>query len=200
MTSDKLISLARDAVLREAQAVASITDQINPNFLDVAQTLLACSGHVLVAGSGTSHATALRMAHLFSCVGTPALFIHPGDAQHGTSGAIKPNDVVILISRGGETDEVNKLGQIAKRRGATVIAFTEKPESTVGQLSDLVLLVKSDPSADIANTITTAGSLSMSAMGDALCVVLFHLRGYSMDAFALTHPGGAVGKQIAAKK
>ena len=200
MTNDELLSLARDTIHREAQAVSAIADQINQTFLDVAHTLLACSGHVLVAGSGTSHATALRMAHLLSCVGTPALFIHPGDAQHGTSGAIKPNDVVILMSRGGETDEVNKLGHIAKQRGATVVALTEKPGSTVGQLSDFVLLVKSDPAADIAGTIATGGSLAMSAMGDALCVVLFHLRGYSMDAFALTHPGGAVGKFIAAKK
>ncbi len=200
MTNDDLLSLARQTIQREAQAVATIADQINQTFLDVAQMLLACSGHVLVAGSGTSHATALRLAHLLSCVGTPALFIHPGDAQHGTSGAIKKDDGVILISRGGETDEVNKLGAIAKQRGATVVAFTEKPNSTVGQLSDLVLQVQCDPTADIANTITTGGSLAMSAMGDALCAVLFHLRGYSMDEFALTHPGGAVGKHIATKK
>lgn len=105
--------------------------------------------------------------------------------------------MVVLISRGGETDEVNRLGHISKRRGAILVALTEAPASTVGRMSDHVLKVASDPAADIAGTISTAGSLCMSVMGDALCQVLFEMRGYTVQQFGLTHPGGAVGKSLA---
>ncbi len=196
MNSFELLTLARTQIQREADAVAAIAAQIDDNLIAVAQHLLGCAGHVLVAGSGTSHATALRMAHLMCCVGTPALFIHPGDAQHGTSGAVTANDIVICISRGGETDEVNKLARIAKSRGASVVAFTEKPEATLGQISDYIVKVYSDCNADLMGVITFGGSMATSAMGDALCTILLELRGYSRDAFANTHPGGAFGKSL----
>ena len=196
MNSFELLTLARTQIQREADAVAAIAAQIDDNLIAVAQHLLGCAGHVLVAGSGTSHATALRMAHLMCCVGTPALFIHPGDAQHGTSGAVTANDIVICISRGGETDEVNKLARIAKSRGASVVAFTEKPEATLGQISDYIVKVYSDCNADLMGVITFGGSMATSAMGDALCTLLLELRGYSKDAFANTHPGGAFGKSL----
>ena len=196
MNSFELLTLARTQIQREADAVAAIAAQIDDNLIAVAQHLLGCKGHVLVAGSGTSHATALRMAHLMCCVGTPALFIHPGDAQHGTSGAVTANDIVICISRGGETDEVNKLARIARSRGASVVAFTEKPEATLGQISDYIVKVYSDCNADLMGVITFGGSMATSAMGDALCTILLELRGYSRDAFANTHPGGAFGKSL----
>ncbi len=196
MNSFELLTLARTQIQREADAVAAIAAQIDDNLIAVAQHLLGCKGHVLVAGSGTSHATALRMAHLMCCVGTPALFIHPGDAQHGTSGAVTANDIVICISRGGETDEVNKLARIARSRGASVVAFTEKPEATLGQISDYIVKVYSDCNADLMGVITFGGSMATSAMGDALCTLLLELRGYSKDAFANTHPGGAFGKSL----
>ncbi len=197
MNSPELLSLARAQIQREADVVAAIAAQIDDGLIAVAQHLLGCKGHVLVAGSGTSHATALRMAHLMCCVGTPALFIHPGDAQHGTSGAVTANDVVICISRGGETDEVNKLARIAKSRGAALVAFTEKPEATLGQISDFIVNVYADKAADLMGGIVTyGGSMAMSAMGDALCTVLLVLRGYSKADFANTHPGGAMGKAL----
>ena len=196
MTDADILANARATIVREAQAIQGVADQLDDDFVKVTRALLVCEGHVLVAGSGTSHATALRMAHLLSCCGTPALFIHPGDAQHGTSGAVRPQDIVILISRGGETDEVNRLGAIAKQRGALVIALTEQTESTVGKLSDILLQVRADRTADIERTISTGGSLCMSAVGDAMCAVLMKLRDYSIDSFATTHPGGAVGKSF----
>ena len=197
MSEPNWLELARATIRRESVAVGAIAEQLDETFLAVAGVMLNCCGHVLVAGSGNSHATALRFAHMLSCVGTPALFIHPGDAQHGTSGAVTANDVVVLISRGGETDEVNRLGHISKQRGATVIALTEVPASTVGRLSDHVLKVVSDPAADLAGTMSTAGSLCMSVIGDALCQVLFEMRGYTVQQFVQTHPGGAVGKSFA---
>jgi len=140
-----------------------------------------------------------RLAHLLSCCGTPALFIHPGDAQHGLSGAVTDRDVLILISKGGETTEVNTLASIAKQRGARLIALTEQPDSSLGRMSDLVLCVRPPAGVDPYGMIATGSSLVNAAFGDALCVVLLHMRGYTREQFGQTHPGGAVGRQRAAK-
>ncbi|NDJ78176.1 MAG: SIS domain-containing protein [Chloroflexi bacterium] len=193
MSPDEILQAARHVLEIESASVAALVEQLDEHFVTVAQTLLACSGHVLVAGSGTSNAVAARLAHLLSCCGTPALFIHPGDSQHGLAGAVTANDVVIAISKGGETTEVNYLARIAKQRGATLVALTEKPASTLGQLSDHVLRIQAAPDVDPYGMIATGSSLTVSAMGDALCVVLLHLRGYSQEQFGQTHPGGAVG-------
>ncbi len=199
MSPEEILQTARSTIERESRAVASLVQQIGPEFVAAAQALLACQGHVLVAGSGTSHAVAARLAHLLSCCGTPALFIHPGDSQHGLSGAVTGRDVLIALSKGGETTEVNFLANLARRRGAQVIAITEKPQSTLGRLSHLVLQVETPPEADPHGMIATGSSLVNCALGDALCVVLLAMRGYSREQFGETHPGGAVGRRIAAE-
>ncbi len=200
MTPEEILHTARSVIQQESQAVAGLVEQIGTDFVRAVEMLLACEGHVLVAGSGTSHAVGARLAHLLSCCGTPALFIHPGDSQHGLSGAVTARDVLIALSKGGETAEVNFLVSIARRRGAKVIAITERPDSTLGQQSDVVLCVRSPAEADPYGMIATGSSLVNCAFGDALCVVLLHLRGYTRDQFGETHPGGAVGKRIAAEK
>jgi arabinose-5-phosphate isomerase len=128
------------------------------------------------------------------------LFIHPGDSQHGLSGAVTSRDVLIALSKGGETAEVNFLAAAARQRGAKVIAFTEKPESTLGRQSDLVLCIKAPPDVDPYGMIATGSSLVNAAVGDALCVALLHMRGYTREQFGETHPGGAVGKRIAEER
>jgi arabinose-5-phosphate isomerase len=197
MTPEEILRTASAALERESSAVAGLVQQLGPEFVAVAETLLACRGHVLVAGSGTSHAVGARLAHLLSCCGTPALFIHPGDSQHGLSGAVTSHDVLIALSKGGETAEVNFLATTARQRGAKVIAVTEKPASTLGQQSDLILCVKAPPDVDPYGMIATGSSLVNAALGDALCVALLHMRGYTREQFAETHPGGAVGRRIA---
>jgi D-arabinose 5-phosphate isomerase GutQ len=198
MTPEEILQTARSVVERESAAVAGLLEQLGADFVAAAEMLVACQGHVLVAGSGTSHAVGARLAHLLSCCGTPALFIHPGDSQHGLSGAVTARDVLIALSKGGETTEVNFLASVAKARGAKVIAITEKPDSTLGRASDCVLCVKAPPEADPYGMIATGSSLVNAAFGDALCVVLLNMRGYTRDQFGKTHPGGAVGKKIAA--
>lgn len=197
MLSEEILAAARAVIEKEISSIASLTNQLDEHFVQVAHALLNCQGHVLVAGAGTSNAVGARLAHLLSCCGTPALFIHPGDSQHGLSGAVTERDIVILISRGGETTEVNCLAEISKRRGAKLIAFTEKPESTLGKLCDLVLRIQPLPDADPFGMIATGSSITVCAMGDALCVTLLQLRGHTKEAFAQTHPGGAVGQKIA---
>jgi len=196
ISPELIISIAQQVIQKEADAVRSISQQFDESFPAAVKTILACEGHVLVAGAGTSHSVAHRLAHLLSCCGTPALFIHPGDAQHGGGGAITARDVVLLISKGGETQEINQLAQIAHRRGAKVIGLTEKPQSTFGQLCDIVVRVCAPSDVDPFGMIATGSSLVNSAWGDALCVVLLQLRGYTKEDFGKTHPGGAVGKHL----
>jgi D-arabinose 5-phosphate isomerase GutQ len=195
---EEVLQLARDVLSQESLGVAAIAPQLDQSFIDAAYLLLGCQGHVLVAGSGTSHAIGARLAHLLSCCGTPALFIHPGDSQHGLSGAVTSQDVLIAISKGGETTEVNYLAQMAKKRGARVIALTEKPTSTLGKHANVVLHIVAPADIDPFGMIATGSSLVNAAIGDALCVVLLRLRGYSVDQFGETHPGGAVGLKIKA--
>jgi arabinose-5-phosphate isomerase len=196
MDSAAVRQLGVDVIERESAAVASVAGQLDDTFVQVVQALLECKGKVLVSGSGTSHAVALRFAHLLSCVGTPALFLHPGDSQHGASGAVADNDVWIGLSKGGETTEVIFLAGIARKRGATVVAITEKPASSLGRLADIVLHVTAPTGVDPFGMVATGSSLFNSAFCDAICVALLELRGYSVDDFGETHPGGAVGHKI----
>lgn len=196
MDEQKIMEMATDVIDIESKAVASLVDQLKPSLVQAAQLMLACRGHVIVSGSGTSHAVALRFAHLLSCCGTPALFLHPGDSQHGSAGAVRAEDVLVALSKGGETYEVNFLARVAKERGATVIGITERPASTLGKLSDITLEVKAPDGVDPYGMIATGSSLFNSAFCDALCIVLLNLRGYSLEQFAQTHPGGAVGQKL----
>jgi arabinose-5-phosphate isomerase len=124
------------------------------------------------------------------------LFIHPGDSQHGLSGALRKEDVLIALSKGGETVEVNYLAGIARQRGLKIIAITEQPKSKLGLMADVCLRVLAPEGVDPYGMIATGSSLVNSAFGDALCVVLLKLRGYSLESFSETHPGGAVGNKI----
>jgi arabinose-5-phosphate isomerase len=196
MTSDEILDLARSVIQKEIDGIATLIDQLDNGFVEVVRKMLNCEGHVLVTGAGTSNPVAARLAHLLSCCGTPALFIHPGDSQHGLAGAVTGRDILIAISKGGETNEINHLAQVAKSRGATVIAMTEKPGSTLGEISHTMLIVKAPSDGDPHGMIATGSSLVNSAMGDALCVVLLQLRGYSLEEFGETHPGGAVGNKL----
>jgi arabinose-5-phosphate isomerase len=196
MNHDEILTLARQTVEIDSRVVASLADQLGESFCAVVKMLFECQGHVLVAGSGTSHAVGARLAHLLSCCGTPSLFLHPGDAQHGLSGAVIQKDVLIAISKGGETSEVNALARIAKTRGAKIIAFTGNPASTLAGLSDLVLCTQAPDESYPYDMIATGSSLFKCAISNALCTVLLHMRGYTREQFGQTHPGGAVGKKV----
>jgi arabinose-5-phosphate isomerase len=196
MNEQQIMEMAANVINLESRAVASLVDQLKPSLVQAAQAMLDCKGHVLVSGSGTSHAVALRFAHLLSCSGTPALFLHPGDSQHGAAGAVRAEDVLVALSKGGETVEVNYLAGVARQRGLKIIGITEKPESTLGKTSDVCLKMVAQEDVDPYGMIATGSSLVNSALGDALCVVLLQMRGYSLESFSKTHPGGAVGRKI----
>jgi arabinose-5-phosphate isomerase len=193
----EIIIRAQEIVRCEAEAVAALAAQLDEGLVDVVSLLLNCKGHVLVTGAGTSRAIAQRLAHLLSCSGTPALFISAADGLHGGSGAVTSNDVVYLISKGGHSAEINQFAEIARTRGAKLVAQTENPESPLAQICDAVFTVKAVGDVDPYGMVATGSSLVNGAAGDVLCVLLLERRGYSKEAFGQTHPGGAVGRKLA---
>ena len=200
LREEALIRRAQEVVRRESRAIKELAGQFDASLLPVVETLLNCTGHVLVTGAGTSRAVAQRFAHLLACCGTPALFIHAADALHGGAGAIKAGDVVYIISKGGQSLEINQFAEIALQRGARVVAHTEQPASPLGRVAHQGLHIVAPGEVDPYGMIATGSSLVNSAACDALCVLLLELRGYSRDAFGQTHPGGAVGKRLSDEK
>ncbi len=194
---ERLVARAWEVVVREADAVRALAGQWDERLVEAVDLLLGCRGHVLVAGAGTSHAIALRFAHLLSCSGTPALCIDAADALHGGAGAVTAHDVVYVISKGGRSSEINRFVEIARARGARVVAQTEEPGAPLGDLADVVLLVRAVGDVDPYDGMMAIGSsLVNGAAGDALCALLLDERGYSREAFGRTHPGGAVGARL----
>lgn len=193
---ERLLARAREVVAREAEGVAALAAQLDEHVLEVVDLLYACQGHILVAGAGTSHAVARRLAHLLSCSGTPALCVDAADALHGGAGAVTGRDVIYLISKGGRSAEVNRFAEIARARGARIVAQTEDPTSPLGQMADAVYPVRAEGEIDPYGMVATGSSLVNSAAGDVLCVLLLERRGYTREAFGMTHPGGAVGEKL----
>ncbi|MTD16304.1 SIS domain-containing protein [Nakamurella sp. YIM 132087] len=190
------LATARQVLLADAAAVASLPDQLGDDFLDVVDLLVRCAGKVLVAGMGTSGATARRIAHLLSVGGTPAMFVSAADGLHGGLGAVTDSDVVIAISKGGESDELNEFVRRARERGAVAVAMTSEAGSALAAAADRVLVTRTDPEADYGRMIAMGSSLANCALGDALAAVTMGVREQAWELFAHSHPGGAVGKLL----
>ncbi len=195
-SSRHLLDRAKAVIRVEAEAVRGLERSLSVDMIPVLEAILNCSGHVLVAGSGTSWAVAERFAHLLACCGTSALFVNAANAIHGGAGAITDKDILYIISKGGKTAELNRFAEIAKSRGAKIIAQTENPASPLAALSDLVFRVSAPQDADPFGMIATGSSLVNSAACDVLCVLLLEMRGYTKEEFGRTHPGGAVGEKL----
>lgn len=193
VASPTAIEIARRRLHHEAVAIARVADTIDDDFVDVAKTLLTCNGKVFVSGSGTSGTIARRMAHLLSVCGTPAVFLAPMDALHGSSAAIRGEDVVLLISNGGSSSEVLELAHIARRLGAKIVVLTGQAKSPLAQEADHLALVNVTSEAEIGGVIATGVTLAQAAWGDALAEVLMRARGYTWAEFMKSHPAGAVG-------
>ncbi len=182
---------------QEIRALQTIKERLDVRSMKVALDLIQdCQGIILVLGSGTSSSIARRMAHVLTCSGTRAIFLDPGQAQHGYSGIVQGQDLLISFSRGGETDEINHVLRIAKNRGAKIIGIMEQQESTMARLSDVVLAAPIDPENDAIGVLPLASTLVHAVIGDMLCAAVLQSRGYADDEFAALHPGGAVGKRL----
>ncbi len=193
--TESVVAAAREVLEREATAVAGLAAQIDASFAEVVRAVLHTPGKVITTGTGTSGMMAERLAHLLAVSGTPAFYLPCLDALHGGLGAVAATDLVIALSKGGQSTELVQLVTRLVERGVRVVAVTERPESAFATAADLVVILKTEPaSADIGGLIATGSTLVAGAWGDALTTVLMQLRGYSWTDVIATHPGGIVGQ------
>ncbi len=194
--SEKVFKRAREVLRIEADAVLGLLDQLDMQLVVAAEKILACTGRVVVSGMGKSGHVARKIAATLASTGTPALFVHPAEARHGDLGMIQANDIVLAFSNSGETEELSEIAPHMKRLGATLIAVTGNPESSLAKLADLHLNASVRAEACPLNLAPTASTTAALALGDALALVLLDLRGFSAEDFARSHPGGTLGRRL----
>jgi D-arabinose 5-phosphate isomerase GutQ len=199
-SESRALALAREQVRNEAKLLAEVEPLVDERLVSAGRIILAHKGKVIPTGVGTSGEIAQRMAHLLSVCGTPSLFLHPTDGLHGGLGAVTPDDVVIALSKGGQSGEVNEFARRSKVRGAALIVLTARPDSALAGLGDLTIIHPAPDDADPAGMIAMGSTLAVAAWGDALAVMLMELKGYRWDEVLFTHPGGAVGRRAASEK
>jgi arabinose-5-phosphate isomerase len=193
---EHLLSLARQVLDIEADALRALSSRLDAGFAGAVQLILACSGRVVVSGMGKSGHVGGKIAATLASTGTPAFFMHPGEASHGDLGMITHNDVVLALSNSGESNEIVSIVPLIKRRGAKLIAMTGNPNSTMAREADVHLNAAVDKEACPLNLAPTASTTAALALGDALAVALLDARGFSADDFARTHPGGTLGRRL----
>ena len=191
-----MLELARAVLDIEADAVRELKSRLGEAFLDAHRLILATTGRVVVTGMGKSGHIGRKIASTLASTGTPAFFMHPGEASHGDLGMITAHDVVIAISYSGESDEILKVLPIIKRRGAKVVAITGRADSTLARESDVHLDARVQKEACPLNLAPTASTTATLALGDALAVSLLDARGFKSDDFAMHHPGGTLGRRL----
>lgn len=188
--------LAKQVIGIEQQAIAELEQFIDDGFELACQLMFNCQGRVIVIGMGKSGHIGGKIAATFASTGTPAFFVHPGEASHGDLGMITANDVVLTISNSGETGEVLAIIPVIKRIGAKLIAMTSNPDSTLAKLSDTHVCIKVSQEACPLGLAPTSSTTATLVMGDALAVALLNAKDFTANDFALSHPGGSLGKRL----
>ncbi len=196
MDRRELIDAARRVIRLEGEAVLQLEERIDEGFVRAVELLARLKGRAIVSGVGKSGIIARKIAATFTSTGTPALFLHPVESMHGDLGMVLRDDLLIVISKSGESDELYELLRIVKRLGVPVITFTGSASSTLAKQSDVTLDVSVAEEAcphDLAPTASTTAAL---AMGDALAVAVLIEKGFTQNDFAKLHPGGALGRRL----
>jgi arabinose-5-phosphate isomerase len=184
-------------VLRvESEAIASLIDRLDARFEKAVELLHACKGRVVVTGLGKSGLVGRKLAATFASTGTPALFLHTGEALHGDLGMLTAGDVMLAISASGETAELIELLETVKRLVVPLLALTANPKSKLAQASNIVLDIAVKQEACSLNLAPTASTAAAMAMGDALAIALLERRGFNAEDFAALHPGGRLGNKL----
>jgi arabinose-5-phosphate isomerase len=199
LTDNEIIKTGKSVVRIEAEAVANLENSINKDFVKAVDTIYAAKGRVVLTGMGKSGLVARKIVATLNSTGTAAIYLHPTDALHGDLGMVRKEDVVIIISKSGSTDEIAKLMPMFKRLGVKLIAMSGNPDSSLVKDSDIFLNISVKEEAcphDLAPTSSTTATL---VMGDALSVALLQKRGFTAEDFALLHPGGSLGKRLSLK-
>jgi arabinose-5-phosphate isomerase len=194
--NERFCQLGRAVVRAELAAIASLEKQIDHNFSNACQLLLGCQGRIVILGIGKSGHIARKVASTMASTGTPALFVHPGEASHGDMGMIIPQDVIIIFSNSGETPEIIYLLPALKRLGVSIVAITSKPESTLGSSANVHIQIRVTQEACPLGLAPTSSTTAALVMGDALAIALLEARGFTAQDFALSHPGGLLGRRL----
>ncbi len=193
---EKMLAFGREVIAIESGAIATLHERIDERFAQACRLMMHCQGRVVVTGMGKSGHIGGKIAATLASTGTPAFFVHPGEASHGDLGMITPGDVVIALSNSGETAEVLTILPLLKRMNIPLIALTGKPDSTLAREAGVHLDVGVEKEAcplDLAPTASTTAAL---VIGDALAIALLRARGFTPEDFALSHPGGSLGKRL----
>jgi arabinose-5-phosphate isomerase len=187
---------ARRVLRIEAQAIQDLLARVDASFDRAVDLFFCCKGRVVVTGMGKSGLIGRKVAATFASTGTPSLFLHPAEALHGDLGMLVPEDVLLAISYGGDTEEIVLLLETLKRLGIPLATMTGNPRSTLAQASEIVLDISVKEEACSLNLAPTASTTAALAMGDALAIALLERRGFKEDDFARLHPAGHLGKRL----
>ena len=192
------LRLGRDVLAHEADAIRAASDRLGdtPDFAEAVRAILGCRGRLVVSGVGKSGHIGRKLAATFASTGTPAFFVHAGEAAHGDLGMITSDDIVLGISYSGETQELLMIVPILKREGAKLIAMTGNRESTLARHADLHIDCSIEREACPLNLAPTSSTTTTLALGDALAVACLSAKGFSKEDFARSHPGGALGRRL----
>ena len=191
-----LLTLARQTLAIEAEAVLNMQQRLGEAFVNTVQAVLSVRGRVVVMGMGKSGHIGRKIAATLASTGTPAFFVHPAEASHGDLGMVTRDDLVIALSNSGESDELSAILPIIKRQGMVLVAITGNSQSTLAQHATYVLDSSVDKEACPLNLAPTASTTAQLALGDALAVAILDARGFKADDFARSHPGGSLGRRL----
>lgn len=197
--SASFIASAKRVIDIEKQAIASLTGHLDDDFVRACELLYTCKGKVVVSGMGKSGHIGNKIAATLASTGTPAFFMHPGEANHGDLGMLAPDDVLLAISNSGETAELLNVLPVVKRLNVPVIAMTNSKDSSLGKHADVVVNISVDKEACSLGLAPTSSTTATLVMGDALAIALLDRKGFTSDDFALSHPGGSLGRKLLLK-
>ena len=193
---ERAIALAGRTLRIEAEALLALIPRLGEDFCRAAALILAAPGRVIVSGMGKSGHVARKIAATLASTGTPAYFVHPGEASHGDLGMVQGSDVFLALSNSGETEEILRILPAIRRQGARLIAMTGNPASTLAGAADVHLDASVAQEACPLNLAPTASTTAALALGDALAIALLDARGFGPEDFALSHPGGSLGRRL----
>lgn len=197
--SEKIVQLAQKVLNIEAGAILDLQKRINADFVQAVELIKNCQGKLITTGMGKSGQIARKIASTFSSTGTPSFFLHPAESLHGDLGMVSSNDVVLALSYGGESNELNGLLSYCARKGIPLIAMTGKLQSSLAKSAQVVLNVQVSEEACPLNLAPTASTTASLALGDALAMSVLFEKGFSPEEFAEYHPGGSLGYRLLTK-
>ncbi|MDD6348334.1 MAG: SIS domain-containing protein [Lachnospiraceae bacterium] len=201
VSNEKIIQSALATFANEAHAVAELANTVDMEaYVKAVRMIASCRGHIITSGCGTSGAAAKKISQVFNCVDRASQFLNPADAPHGDYGMIREGDIIIIISKGGKTVEMERLIPVARTRGASIIVCTENPEAPIVRDADVALILSTGPEAEPEQCLSTTSVTAVFALFDAISINCMMLNGIGREYFKTVHPAGGVGAMLAAEE